>query len=41
MKVNKIKFFRVVNGSPNPIPQPNIRKRFEFIKKGNKLDKFM
>ena len=41
MKVKQIKFFRGINGSPTPQPKPNIRKRFEFIKKGKKLDLFM
>lgn len=41
MKVNLIKFFRTINGAPNPNPKPSIRQRFEFIKKGKKLDKFM
>ena len=44
MRVNAIKFFR--NNKPEPIPPPIItksgdRKRFEFIKQGKKLDKFM
>ena len=44
MKVKPIKFFRPINGSPNPLPNPNIRKRFELVKqngKGKKLDLFM
>ena len=39
MKINALKFFRVINGSPNPLPNPNIRKRFEFVPKGKKLDR--
>ena len=44
MKINAIKFFR--NTKPEPLPSPIITKsgnkqRFEFIRKGKKLDKFM
>ena len=39
MKINALKFFRPINGSPNPLPNPNIRKRFEYIKQGKKLDR--
>ena len=44
MKINALKFFRTVNGSPNPLPAPSIRKRFELVKdsrKNKKLDLFM
>ena len=44
MKINVIKFFRI--NKPEPLPQPIITKsgnkqRFEFIKQGKKLDKFV
>lgn len=44
MKINVIKFFR--NTKPEPIPSPILtksgdRKRFEFVRKGKKLDKFV
>lgn len=42
MKVKPIKFFR--SNKPinhEPVPKPSARKRFELVKKGNKLDKFM
>ena len=42
MKINVIKFFRANNPNPVPIPKTNyIRKRFEMVCKGTKLDKFM
>ena len=45
MKLNPIKFFRNTK-SDEPLPSPIITKsgnkqRFEFIRKGKKLDKFM
>ena len=41
MKVNLIKFFRTINGAPCPQPKPSVKQRFEMVRKGKKLDKFM
>lgn len=41
MRVNQIKFFRAINDIPNPKPKPVVFRRFEYIKKGKKLDLFL
>lgn len=41
MRVNMIKFFRIVNNCPKPDPKPSVKQRFEFVRQDKKLDKFL
>lgn len=41
MKVNAVKFFRGIKHEPFPQPQSSVKPRFELVRKGKKLDRFV